>query len=397
MTILLVIIYFSFISLGLPDSLLGAVWPVLQPEFGVPIPFGGYVGMLTALSTVVSSLLAQKFHKWFGTAKIIAVSTALTAVSILGYSLVPRFWMLLPLAVTLGLGGGAIDSALNNYVAIHYKASHMSFLHCCWGLGATLGPLVLSYSMQHATWRTGYRIIALMQAILAAVQFASIPLWRGRDDGESAEEGDVFLPTVHPKTRIFALLSFFCYCAYETSCIIWVATYFVQVLHTSEQMGARASSAFFVGITLGRFLSGFVSEKIGVKRMIFIGAILAGISSAGFLLCRNVAAVYAFVFLVGFGCAPIYPSMIHRTPRRFGSKLSPEIIGQQMACAYVGSTLIPPLFGNIAAHVGFTVIPAAGIVLTALIVVFTLIIECSHVPGAVQNSEKNIDENEKTR
>ncbi len=377
MTFLLIIIYFSFISLGLPDSLLGAVWPVMQPEFAVPIPFGGYVGMTTAFCTVISSLMAQKFHKWFGTAKIIAVSTALTALSILGYSVVPQFWMLFPLAVTLGLGAGAIDSALNNYVAVHYKASHMSFLHCCWGLGATAGPLILSYSIQNSTWRTGYRIIALMQAVLAVVQFASMPLWRGRDDDSAKEGEEVFKPTVNIRTRVFALLSFFCYCAYESSCILWIATYFVQVLKTSEELGAKASSAFFVGITLGRFISGFVSDKIGVKKMIYIGAATACISSFVFLIYQNVMASYVFVFLIGLGCAPIYPSMIHRTPRRFGSALSPKIIGQQMACAYVGSTLIPPVFGNLAIHAGFKIVPAAGIILTGLIIVFTMIIERS--------------------
>ena len=216
-----------------------------------------------------------------------------------------------------------------------------------------------------------------MQAVLAVVQFASMPLWRGRDDDSAKEGEEVFKPTVNIRTRVFALLSFFCYCAYESSCILWIATYFVQVLKTSEELGAKASSAFFVGITLGRFISGFVSDKIGVKKMIYIGAATACISSFIFLICRNVMASYVFVFLIGLGCAPIYPSMIHRTPRRFGSALSPKIIGQQMACAYVGSTLIPPVFGNLAIHAGFKIVPAAGIILTGLIIVFTMIIERS--------------------
>ena len=380
MTFLLILIYFSFISLGLPDSLLGAVWPVMHHDFGVPVAFGGYVGMTTSFLTVISSLMAQKFHKWFGTGKTIAISTTLTALAIIGYSIVPSFWMLFPLAIVLGLGGGAIDSALNNYVALHYKASHMSFLHCCWGVGCTLGPLILSYTITDSTWRTGYRIIALIQIVLAMIQYASIPMWKGRDEGGAGEEeNETFKPTVKANTKVLALFSFFFYCAFETSCILWFATFFVNVLGTSEQIGAAASSAFFIGITAGRLVSGFVSEKIGVKNMVYISAVIAAVCSAVVFLSGNVYLSFAAAVLVGFGCGPIYPSMIHRTPRRYGSKLSPKIIGQQMACAYVGSTLFPPLLGNIAVFTGFKIVPLVGIVFMGLVFVCTLIIERSKV------------------
>lgn len=380
MTFLLVIIYFSFISLGLPDSLLGAVWPTMQPEFNVPIPFGGYVGMTTSFCTVISSLMAQKFYKWFGTGKTIAISTVLTAIAIIGYSIVPAFWMLFPLAVVLGLGAGAIDSALNNYVAIHYKASHMSFLHCCWGLGCTIGPLILSFCIENATWRIGYRIIALMQAVLAIVQITTIKMWKGRDQAEGGANSEgTFTASVNLRTKPLALLSFFCYCAYETSCILWIATYFVQVLKTSEQLGAAASSAFFIGITLGRFISGFVSDRIGVKKMIYIGALIALASSVVFFFSRNIPISFVMAVFIGIGCGPIYPSMIHRTPRRYGSNNSPKIIGQQMATAYVGSTLFPPILGNAAMYFGFKIVPLVGIVFMATLMAFTFTIERSKV------------------
>ncbi len=380
MTFLLILIYFSFISLGLPDSLLGAVWPVMQQDFAVPVAFGGYVGMTTSFCTVISSLLAQKFHKWFGTGKVIAFSTTLTAIAIVGYSFVSSYWMLLPLAIVLGLGAGAIDSALNNYVALHYKASHMSFLHCCWGIGCTLGPLILSYTMTSSTWRTGYRIIALIQIVLAIIQYASIPMWKGRDEGGKGEEEkgtELFKPTVNPKTKNLALFSFFFYCAYETSCILWLSTFFVQILGASEQVGATASSAFFIGITVGRFISGFVSDKIGVKNMVFIGAIIAACASIILFISTNISLSFVASCIIGFGCGPIYPSMIHRTPRRFGSEISPKIIGQQMACAYVGSTLFPPILGNIATFTSFKIVPLVGIIFMAIIVLFTLTIENS--------------------
>lgn len=379
MTILLVIIYLSFISLGLPDSLLGAVWPVMHTDFAVPIPFGGYLNMLVAFCTVISSLFAMKIHKWLGTAKTIAISTTLTALAILGFSITPSFWFMFPLAIVLGLGAGAIDSALNNYVALHYKASHMSFLHCCWGIGATIGPLILSYNIKNATWRRGYLIIAIAQASLAAIQFVSMPLWKNRD-GQKNAEGVNFTQTVSAKTKPLALLSFFCYCAFETSCILWIATFFVQVLGVSPEISARASSAFFVGITSGRLISGFVSDKVGVKKMIYISSLLAIFAVVILLLSKSLTVSFVATFLTGLGCGPLYPSMIHRTPRRYGSELSPKIIGQQMAAAYVGSTLMPPILGNIAMTTGFTIIPIFGIALISLVFIFTHIIEKSK-PG----------------
>lgn len=380
MTFLLVIIYFSFISLGLPDSLLGAVWPTMQPEFNVPIPFGGYVGMTTSFCTVLSSLMAQRFYKWFGTGKTIAISTVLTAIAIIGYSIVLTFWMFFPLAVVLGIGAGAIDSALNNYVALHYKARHMSFLHCCWGLGCTIGPLILSFCIQNSTWRTAYRIIALMQAILAIVQICTIQMWNGHDNAEGGKNSEgTFTASVSLRTKPLALLSFLCYCAYETSCILWISTFFVKVLGASEQIGATASSAFFIGITSGRFISGLISDRIGVKKMIYIGAFIALISSVVLFFSKNIPLSFVMAVLIGIGCGPIYPSMIHRTPRRYGSNNSPKIIGQQMATAYVGSTLFPMILGNIAMYLGFKIIPIVGIIFMLTLMIFTFIIESSSV------------------
>lgn len=376
MTILLLIIYLSFISLGLPDSLLGAVWPIMHTDLNVPIPFGGYLNMTVALCTVISSLCAMKIHKWLGTAKTIAISTLLTALAIAGISLTHNFWLMFPLAIVLGLGAGAIDSALNNYVALHYKASHMSFLHACWGLGATIGPLILSYSITNSVWQNGYRTIAIAQSILCIIQFISIPLWKDKDNEGSSSE-DSFKISVNPKTKILALLSFLCYCSFETSCILWIATYFVQVLGVSPETSATASSAFFIGITGGRLISGFVSNKVGVKRMIYISAVLAIFGAIALFISNSYTISLVAVVVTGIGCGPLYPSMIHRTPRRYGSELSPKIIGQQMASAYVGSTLMPPILGNLAIYLGFKILPLFGIALIALVFIFTYIIEHS--------------------
>ncbi|MCI1208664.1 MAG: MFS transporter [Treponema sp.] len=382
MSFLLIIIYLSFISLGLPDSLLGAVWPVMQPEFGVSVPFGGYLGMTVSVCTVISALSAMWLHKHLGTGKTIAISTTLTALSLLGYSLAPSFWMLFPLAVVLGLGGGAIDSALNNYVAVHYRARHMSFLHACWGVGATVGPLILSVFLAHGSWRNGYRLIAVIQGILAALQFISMPLWKKQDSIEQ-NPGETMKGTVNPRTKILAMLSFLFYCAYETSCILWIATYFVRKLGTDKVSGARASSAFFFGITAGRFLSGFISDKVGVKRMIYLGSAIAFLGSAGLLVTTSLPAAYALTLLIGLGCAPIYPSMIHRTPRRYGSELSPKIIGLQMATAYIGSTAVPPLAGLLAVHSSFSIIPIIGLFCMLMVFGFTWIIEHSSAAAKI--------------
>lgn len=378
MTTLLVIIYLSFISLGLPDSLLGAVWPVMHQDLNVPIPYGGYLSMTVSFCTIISSLCAMKLHKWFGTAKTITFSTLLTALAITGFAFCPNYYLMFPIAIVLGLGAGAIDSALNNYVALHYKASQMSFLHACWGLGATIGPLILSYNIHHSVWQNGYKTIAILQGILCLFQFLSFPLWK-KPDTESGNEDSKYVVSVNTKTKPLALLSFLFYCAFEASCIVWIATYFVQVLHSAPQESAKASSAFFIGITGGRLISGFITNKVGVKRMIYLSSILTIIGAVVLFLSNSIIVSFIAVVFIGLGCGPIYPSMIHRTPRRYGSENSPKIIGQQMATAYVGSSLIPPIIGNLALILGFKIIPVVGILFLFIVFLFTYIIEHSKV------------------
>jgi fucose permease len=373
MTVLLILTYFSFISLGLPDSLLGAAWPMMHLDFQVPVTYAGILSFTASGCTVVSSLAAMWLNRHLGTGKTIAFSTLLTGIALVLYSFCGNFWLLIPISIALGLGGGAIDSALNNYVALHFQARHMSFLHAFWGIGATLGPVILGAFMARGSWRGGYRTIAAVQLSLCLVQFLSIPLWkegRGGSDSKTLISGGS-----KPWTRYLAMLSFLFYCAAEGTSFIWVSTYFTQVLGSDAVFAAKASSAVFLGITCGRLVSGLVAERTGVRKLIYIGA---GLAAAGFA-CLPFASSQqlglAIVFIAGMGMGPIYPDMIHRTPRRFGSEVSPKIIGQQMAAAYVGSTCVPPLMGLVFNSLSFKALPVLGIACMTAVIVLTSIIE----------------------
>ena len=371
-TLLLAIIYLSFISLGLPDALLGAAWPIMQGDLQVPLSYAGGISLIIAIGTVISSLLSDRLTKWLGAGKITAISVGMTALALFGFSVSTRYWQLCLWAIPYGLGAGSVDASLNNYVAIHYASRHMSWLHCMWGLGASIGPYIMGAALTGGlSWNTGYRLIGTLQVVLTAVLFLSLPLWKKRK-GEAGTDGAGKPLTLK---QIFALkgakevmLAFFCYCGLEQTCILWGSSYFVLVGGLDEETAASLASLFMLGLTFGRFLSGFVTYKLNDANMIRLGQgiIVAGIFVM--LLPIGTFAAMAGLCLCGLGCAPIYPCIIHSTPEHFGEENSQAIIGIQMAAAYVGICLLPPLFGILANHISAGLLPGYLAVIQAVMI-----------------------------
>jgi len=366
--LLLAVIYLSFISLGLPDSLLGSAWPSMYVEFGVPVSYAGMLSMIVAAGTILSSLQSDRLTRKFGAGLITAVSVGMTAAALLGFSVSHSFWMLCLWAVPYGLGAGSVDAALNNYVALHYASRHMSWLHCMWGLGASVGPTIISWALTGgAPWNAGYRTIALLQIGLTAILLLSLPLWqkRGAQSGEARSEP----PTLR---QIFAIpgakavfITFFCYCALEQTAILWASSYFALHQGIPAETAACYASLFCIGITVGRAISGFLTIKLSDSRMIRLGQ---GIIAAGIvliLLPGDHRLAVAGLVLTGLGCAPIYPCIIHSTPAHFGAERSQALIGVQMASAYVGTCVMPPIFGLIANHIRIGLFPVYLLALLA--------------------------------
>lgn len=369
---LLAIIYIAFISLGLPDSLLGAAWPVMYEELGVPISYAGIVTMIIAAGTIVSSLLSDWLMRKVGAGVITAVSVFMTAAALFGFSASHSFLLLCLWAVPYGLGAGAVDAALNNYVALHFFSRHMNWLHCFWSVGAAASPYIMSYCLTGGFgWNNGYRSVAVVQTILTAALFLSLPLWKRRRlegaEGESAAKALSLPRAVKIKGVPFVLIMFFGYCALEQAAGLWASSYLVQFRGVDTDTAAWSASLFYLGIAAGRFLCGFVAERLGDRRLIRIG-ILTMIG--GVLLIALPVPYDAFtlagLLIVGLGCAPVYPSVIHSTPANFGKENSQAIIGIQMASAYVGTTFMPPLFGLIAAHIHIGLYPAFLLALALL-------------------------------
>lgn len=361
--LLLGIIYLSFVSLGLPDALLGAAWPMMHQQFQVPLSYAGGIALIISTGTVVSSLLADRIIKKLGTGKLTAISTAMTAVAIFGFSVSSSFWELCLWAIPYGLGAGSVDACLNNYVAIHYASRHMSWLHCMWGLGASIGPYIMGIALTGGMgWDTGYRLIGLVQIVVTALLFVSLPIWKTNGtEGEEAVQNDakplsIAQILVIPGAKE-VMLAFFCYCALEQTAGLWASSYFVMKDALDAETAAGFASLFYTGITVGRFLCGFVTYKVNDTNMIRLGQ---GIVAAGIvimLLPIGVAATVAGLLLIGFGCAPIYPCIIHSTPAHFGQANSQALIGVQMASAYIGICIMPPLFGLIANHISAGLLP----------------------------------------
>ena len=357
--LLAAIIYIAFISLGLPDSMLGAAWPMMYADLNVPISYAGFISMTVCGGTVVSSIMYSRLARRIPTGIVTAVSVAMTALALMGFSFASSFPMIIALAVILGLGAGAVDAGLNNYVAIHFKARAMSFLHASWGIGTTVGPFLLSYLISIGLgWQEGYRILSTVQFIICIMLFASLPLWK---KVENAEKGDTTAPV--PEYRRFckgavipAILAFFAYCSMENTAMIWSATFLVEARGFSEGLAAVSAGVLFWGMTAGRLFSGFISDRLGDRKMLAIGetASLIAILLIAFIPGKlSVAAL----FLLGFGFGPIYPSMIHQTPEYFGVERSSEIMGLEMASAYVGSMFMPPVFGLIGRRISMDVFP----------------------------------------
>lgn len=370
---LLALIYLAFISLGLPDSLLGAGWPVMHTELGVSVSFMGIISMVISGGTIVSSLLSDKLTHKFGTRAVTVASVFLTVAALFGFSFSGSFSMLIIFAVPYGLGAGAIDAALNNYVALHYKAKHMSWLHCFWGVGAIISPFIMSFALKSLNWNSGYRIVGFIQLAIALLLLVTLPVWKINKTESTADTKRVGLTAaLKIKGVPFLLIGFFAYCAAEATAMYWASTYFTEVKGISGDRAASFAALFYIGITLGRFASGFITERLGDRRMILLGT---GILACGIMILlipvQSYMTAFAAFLVIGFGCAPIYPCIIHSTPANFGAENSGAIIGIQMASAYVGSTFIPPLFGLFGNAVGFSVMPVYLLAFFALMIIMT--------------------------
>ncbi len=374
--LLLAIIYLAFISLGLPDALLGAAWPSMYPQFDVPVSYAGIISMIIALGTVVSSLQSDRLTKKLGTGKVTALSVLMTALALFGFATSHSFGMLCLWAIPYGLGAGSVDASLNNYVALHYESRHMSWLHCMWGIGASAGPYIMGYALTAGWgWNSGYHIIAVLQIVLTAILLCSLPLWKQRP-AEVLQDGKVQNVKALSIREVLQLagareilVCFFCYCALEQTTGLWASSYLTLHKGVSADTAASFASMFYLGITVGRALSGFLTMKLNDVQMIRLGEVIIGIGVLVMLLPFGQSLSLAGLILIGLGCAPVYPCVIHSTPAHFGADKSQAIIGIQMACAYVGTCLMPPVFGLIANHITVALLPVYLLIILVLMVI----------------------------
>lgn len=361
-TLLLLLIYLAFISLGLPDSLLGSAWPVIHQELQVPLSYAGAVTMIISFGTICSSLMSERLTKKLGVNIVTVCSVLLTAIALYGFSTASAFWMLCLWGIPYGLGAGAIDAALNNYVALHYNSRHMSWLHCFWGVGTIISPYIMSYALTTSVWQNGYRMVSFLQMGITVILLVTLPIWKVNRKANEQKAGQAAVIGIRGALKIKGvpqlLLGFFSYCSLESTLLLWSSSYLVGAKGVTAQKAAAFASLFCIGITAGRFLSGLVTEKLGDYNLIRIGTgiLLLGCIAMILPLKTDVAALGGLV-VMGLGCAPVYPSIIHATPNNFGAQNSQAIIGIQMASAYVGSTFMPPVFGLIANHISVALMP----------------------------------------
>ena len=387
-SILLLMIYLAFISLGLPDALLGSAWPIMYQEFAVPVSYSGTVFMIICGGTILSSLNSEKLNRRFGTGKITAISVLLTAIALFGFSISHSFLMLCLFAIPYGLGAGSVDAALNHYVALHYSSRHMSWLHCMWGLGASVGPYIMGFVLQRGEpWNRGYLIVSIIQFILAIILFCSLSLWKKNPEElkeNAASTAKQEAPKQEaPKQRalslkeVFAipgakesLASFYGYCALEQTVGLWAGSFMVLALGMEEKLAASYVALFYFGITFGRFLSGFFTMKWKDEQMVLGGSAIVFFGIFLLFTPWSKALVLPALILIGLGCAPVYPSVIHSTPYNFGVEHSSALIGAQMAAAYVGTLIMPPLFGVLGRSFSMKLFPYYSMFLL-LFMVFT--------------------------
>ncbi len=376
-TVLLIIIYIAFIGLGVPDSLIGSAWPAIHTELNIPVEAVSVITFLISGCTVLSSMFSAKILNKLGTAKVTAFSTAMTAAALLGYSFVPSFWFMIPLAIVLGFGAGAIDSGLNNYVALHCKASHMNFLHCFYGVGVSLSPYLMSQALSNIGWRGGYRYAFYVQAAIAIMLIISIPLWKKSSSAEQAEEEksinlSVLQMAKMSQVRLVWLIMLVTN-AIEYACGVWGSTYLVEEKGFETKYGALALTIYYVGMSIGRFVSGLLADKISTWKRIGIGAAILAPAVIVMLLPLSGVVSVIGLFLIGLGNGSIYPNMIHLTPHNFGKEVSQSIMGSQIAFAYIGVMLAPPMVSLISGLFGIKIYP---VLLAVLYVTMVIALKC---------------------
>ncbi|MBQ7907705.1 MAG: MFS transporter [Clostridia bacterium] len=382
-SLLLVLIYICFISLGLPDSLLGSAWPVLHTEICVPVSYAGIISATITVGTILSSLFSDKLLRKFGAGLVTAVSITVTAICLFGFSISTQFWMLILWAIPFGLGAGGVDAILNNYVALHYKAQHMSWLHCMWGVGAAVSPYIMSFSLvKLESWSGGYLIVSIIQAVLCVIIFISIPLWKKGSAENNVTETQAeskslsFKEIFSIKGAVPCFLTFFCYCAMEVTTSLWASTYLVEGWGFSPETAAGYASMFYIGITLGRLVNGFLAMKLSDKFLIRMGSAIIAVGIALMLVPFHFAFALTGFVVIGLGCAPVYPCIIHMTPSVFGRDKSQAMIGVQMAFAYTGFLIVPPLFGIIAENISISLLPPfLAILLVLMLVMHELVLK----------------------
>ena len=362
-TLLIAIIYLAFISLGLPDSLLGSAWPIMHLEIGASISFMGIISMVISGGTILSSLFSYKLTNKFGTRIVTTASVFLTAIALLGFSYSKSIPMILICSIPYGFGAGGIDAALNNYVAVHYSSKHMSWLHCFWGVGTIISPFIMSYSLTNLTWDYGYRIVSIIQFIIGLILLITLPIWKinskNTENIKNSSNKDLGIISVMKIRGVPSLLlGFFGYCAAESTAMAWSCTYLVETKNIDEPLAAALASLFFIGMTIGRFLGGFIMDRLGDRKMILLGTLIISLGIILMLIpIDNFIISLCGLIILGLGCAPIYPCIIHSTPYNFGAENSGAIIGIQMASAYLGSTFMAPLFGVIGKYIEFSLFP----------------------------------------